>query len=169
MVLEQDGARLLVAVLGNENSGKSYTWNTLFGRTVRTGREQKSLRLTAETAVEVFLVSGSPEERHRYVEDIIGNQNPRIVLCSIQYHPHAVQTINWFINNGFSSFVHWINPGFHDSRAITDNLGFREMILAGPSMLGIRNGQADATMRVAEMRDFIYGWANARGLLQSTV
>jgi len=29
--------RLLVGVLGNRKAGKSHTWNTLFGRTVRRG------------------------------------------------------------------------------------------------------------------------------------
>jgi hypothetical protein len=60
---------LCVAVLGHRNSGKSLTWNTLFGRRVSTGRRMRRLFLTPTQYVEVFLVSGSSEERHLYVEE----------------------------------------------------------------------------------------------------
>ena len=60
---------LLISVLGNRNSGKSYTWNTLFKQTVRTGTELRRLYLTDNEYVEVFLVSGSAEERKEYVWD----------------------------------------------------------------------------------------------------
>ena len=55
--------KLLIAVLGNRNSGKSHTWNTLFGSTVRTGKEERRLYFNDCEYVNVFLVSGSPEER----------------------------------------------------------------------------------------------------------
>ncbi len=76
---------LVVAVLGNRNSGKSRTWNSLFrkGRSVKTGPRMRKLFLTDTQYVEVFLVSGSPEERKLYVGDIIGDLKPRIVLCSM--------------------------------------------------------------------------------------
>lgn len=54
---------LLVGVLGHRNSGKSRTWNVLFGSTVKTGTLMRHLFLTETEYVEVFLVSGSPEER----------------------------------------------------------------------------------------------------------
>lgn len=92
---------LVIAVLGNRNSGKSTTWNELFGRTVRTGSQMRRLDLTATEYVEVFLVSGSPEERETYVGEIIGTQTPRIVLCSMQYRADVTQTIDFF-------FVAWI-------------------------------------------------------------
>ena len=38
--------KLLVAVLGNRNSGKTYTWNTMFGRTVKTGKNEHQLFLS---------------------------------------------------------------------------------------------------------------------------
>lgn len=166
MVLEHE--RLLLAVLGNRNSGKSHTWNTLFGRPVRTGRELKRLYLTRLKYVEVFLVSGSPEERKLYVEDIIGEKDPRIVLCSIQYTQAAIRTVNWFDSQGFFLFVHWLNPGYSDSAdsaPLNDNLSLMPRILASPSLLGIRDGKGNASSRVEEMRDFLYGWARSRGLL----
>ena len=55
--------KLLVSVIGKRNSGKSSTWNSLFGRTVKTGTKLKRLYLNETEYVNVFLVSGSPEER----------------------------------------------------------------------------------------------------------
>ena len=56
--------RLLIGVLGGHNSGKSHTWNELFqsGGDVRTGKHPRPLVLWQGECVEVFLVSGSPEE-----------------------------------------------------------------------------------------------------------
>jgi GTPase Era involved in 16S rRNA processing len=34
---------LVVAVLGHRNTGKSTTWNTLFGATVKTGKHERRL------------------------------------------------------------------------------------------------------------------------------
>lgn len=78
--------RLLVGILGNRNSGKSHTWNTLFGRTVRRGKSPRRLELRPGKCVETFLVSGSFEERGEYAGDILDNQSCQIVLCSL----HAV-------------------------------------------------------------------------------
>ena len=45
-----------------------HTWNTLFGRPVSTGRKKEhNLSLCNDESVSVFLVSGSPEERKKYV------------------------------------------------------------------------------------------------------
>lgn len=55
--------KLAAVVLGNSNSGKSTTWNTLFQRTVKTGRYQRELHFNRCGYSWVFLVSGSPEER----------------------------------------------------------------------------------------------------------
>src|ERR1017187_3287871 len=87
--------RLMVGVLGNRNSGKSHTWNTLFGRTVRTGGEPRHLTLRPGECVEVFLVSGSPEERHLYVDQILSGQSSRIVLCSMQYVDGVQHTLDY--------------------------------------------------------------------------
>src|SRR5258706_10298933 len=96
---------LVVAVMGHRNSGKSTTWYELFGRTVRTGTELKKLYLTNTEYIEVFLVSGSPEERETYVGDIIGTLRPRIVLCSMQYRRDVTTTIDFFFRNKYSEFV----------------------------------------------------------------
>lgn len=77
--------KLLVAVLGDRNSGKSHTRNTLFGATVRTGKDERRLYFNSCEYVNVFLVSGSPEERETYVGELITAEKPKIVLCSTQY------------------------------------------------------------------------------------
>jgi ribosome biogenesis GTPase A len=77
--------RLFVAVIGSQNSGKSTTWNTLFGREVKTGKQPRTLRLhDGGRSTEVFLISGPNEEKHRYAADVLENIDCRIVLCSVQ-------------------------------------------------------------------------------------
>ena len=51
-------SRLLIGLLGNRSSGKSHTWNELFGRTVRRGTYPRKLELLPGECVDVFLVSG---------------------------------------------------------------------------------------------------------------
>src|SRR5216683_5668480 len=122
---------LVVGVLGNRNSGKSHTWNTLFGRRVRTGGRIRRLYVTDTEYVEVFLVSGSAEERQLYVGDIIGSLAPRIVLCSMQYREGVDATIQYFLEHGYLPYVHWLNPGFNDvSGAVSDTLGVVPLIHA---------------------------------------
>lgn len=159
--------RLLVAVLGNQNAGKSHTWNTLFGRDVRTGKEQRPLEVAKSTYVDVFLASGSPEERKLYVGDIIADKSARIVLCSIQYADAARQTVDYFLTNGFSLCVQWLNPGYSDPSRYPDYLGLAAYLLYQGSVVAVRDGQSDSESRVQEVREFIHGWAATRGLSYS--
>lgn len=107
--------RLFVGVLGHQQSGKSTTWNALFGRTVRTGQNARQLELRPHECVEVFLISGSPEERHLYAEDVLMNQSARIILCSIQYVKDAADTIEYIEDHGFWTYVQWLSPGYSDA------------------------------------------------------
>jgi hypothetical protein len=158
---------LVVAIIGNRNSGKSSTWNELFRRIVRTGIELRKLYLTNNEYVEVFLVSGSPEERKKDIEAIVPTYNPRIVLCSIQYQEHGFETIDYFTERDYFLFAHWLNPGYTDDSSNQDSLELVKRVLAKESLLGIRNGQIEIGNRVKEIRDFIYGWAKIRNLLRS--
>lgn len=101
--------KLVISALGNRNSGKSHTWNTLFRRPVRTGRRMRRLYLSATEYVEVFLVSGSPEEKHTDVGQIVGRRKPSIILCSIQYSANATQSIDYFLQNDYSFYTQWLN------------------------------------------------------------
>jgi hypothetical protein len=156
---------LLVAVLGNRNAGKSTTWYTLFDRTVRTGKDLKRLYLNNTEWVDVFLVSGSPEERQEYVGDLITVDNPRIVLCSLQYKEDVWQSLRYFIERDYFIFLHWLNPGHDDAAAYPDSLGLMNRLLEERSLIGKRDGKLAVGSRVREIKDFIYGWAQSRDLL----
>lgn len=157
--------RLLVGVLGNRNSGKSHTWNNLFGRVVQRGKHPRQLELQPGKCVEVFLVSGSFEERDEYAGEILEDQNCRIVLCSMQYIDDVHDTLDYFIENDFFLYMQWLNPGYSDPGENWDRLGLVNKILSVQSAFALRDGRINASDRVQEMREFIYGWATYRNLI----
>ncbi len=157
--------RLFVGVLGNRKSGKSYTWNTLFGSTVRTGTQPRTLQLAPHECVEVFLISGSNEERNQYAGDILDSQTCRIVLCSMQYTEKVEDTINYAKECGFLIYVQWLNEGHNDADEYFDRLGLANRILSLQSVITKRSGKGNANERVQELREFIYGWAKYRDLI----
>jgi len=159
--------KLAVTIFGNPDSGKSFTWNELFDSTVRTGTHIRRLYFNEIEYVEVFLVSGSPEERHLYVKDIIGNSSPTIVLCSMQYRVDATTTIDFFLQEGFTLYTQWINPGFSDQALLPDSLGLTSYLLYRGSTISLRDGKISADSRVREIKEFIYIWAKTRNLLKS--
>lgn len=160
--------KIVVCVLGNRHSGKTHTWNTLFGQTVRTGNRIRRLHLTEFESVDVFLVSGSPEERRMYVGDIIGKHSPRIVLCSMQYRPDVTRTIDYFLHHRYSIYTQWLNPGFSDPARQPDSLALIPYLLDREGVISIRNGKADPQARVQELSDFLYGFARSRDLIQTS-
>lgn len=159
---------LVVSVLGHRNSGKSTTWNELFGRTVRTGTEERRLYLRPNEYINIFLVSGSPEERETYVGDIIGKQKPRIILCSMQYRRDVTTTIDFFLQNNYSIYCQWLNPGYSDSfdTQIPDSFGILNYLLSYNSTVTIQDGKVNPALRVQLIREFLYGWAKHRELIQ---
>lgn len=160
---------LVIGILGHRNSGKSTTWYDLFEYEVRTGSQIRRLNLTDSEYIEVFLVSGSPEERELYVGDIIGNKKPRIVLCSMQYISNVNDTINFFVDNDYFLNIQWLNPGYSDQNNIahSDYLGIANLLLSLDSTLSVRNGKLNTTPRIQEIVDYLYGWAKSRNLLIS--
>ena len=155
----------MVGVLGHRNAGKSLTWNTLFEATVKTGKNERVLRLSDKEWVNVFLVSGSPEERETYVGNIINSKSPRIVLCSMQYTSDVTQTIDYFAKREYHLFIHWLNPGFHDDTKSEDYLNLIPYIHQLCYILEIKDGKANPELRVNEIRDYIREWASTKGLL----
>jgi hypothetical protein len=121
-------SRLLVSVLGNQNSGKTHTWRMLFGRNVRTGTTSRELEIAPGQCVPVFLVSGSAEERRTTIETIMGSATPDIVLCSVQYLADAQNTFQFFLNRDYELVVHWLNPGYGDTEYQRDMLGLVEWL-----------------------------------------
>lgn len=114
--------------------------------------------------IEVFLVSGSAEERHLYVGDIIGQQQPRMILCSMQYLSDVTQTIDYFLQHRYSLYMHWLNPGYSDTARQQDALGLIPILLDRGAVVAIRDATNNASVRVEEMKDFLYGWAKSRNL-----
>jgi hypothetical protein len=157
--------RLLIAILGNRNSGKSTTWNRLFGGTVKTGKYERPLYLNRSQSVEVFLVSGSPEEREIEVGEILREPLPQIVICSTQYREDVTETFDYFFVKGYEVFVQWLNPGYSDSESYEDDLTLRELLLKKGATLQVRDGHADPAPRIKEIRQFILGWATHRDLV----
>jgi hypothetical protein len=158
---------LVIGLMGHRNSGKSTTWYELFDDRVRTGSLIRRLYLTETEYIDVFLVSGSPEERDTYVGDIVGNLRPRIILCSMQYISDVMETVQYFIDRDYFLNIQWLNPGFHDQNnaAHSDYLGIANRILALDSTMSIRNGKDNTDERVQEIRDYLYGWASSRNLI----
>lgn len=159
--------RLLISVLGNRNTGKTTTWHTLFGRDVRTGKHERRLYLNSAQWVNVFLVSGSPQERQMPIEQMLDGQLPSIVLCSTQYRNEARATFDHFFENDYQVFVQWLNPGYSDPRKYADNLSFGSYLLDSGASLHVRDGRAAPEPRVGELRQLILGWATMRGLVQT--
>jgi hypothetical protein len=162
--------RLFVAVIGGRNAGKSTTWNHLFGHEVRTGKEPRRLWLDEEGhSTEVFLISGSNEERKKYAAEVLEDVDCRIVLCSVQYVEEAFDsTWNHIIAEKFAIYAQWLNPG-HDDKEQWDRLGLTNILLQHNALISIRDGRAGTdrlNFRVEEIRQFIDGWASARGLVR---
>ena len=160
--------KLVIGVIGHRNSGKSETWNVLFERKVRTGGELRKLFLFGNMYIDVFLVSGSPEERGEYVGDLITINRPHIVLCSMQYHENVDTTFQFFLENEYSMYVHWLNPGYKDSESIPygDYLGLISFLMHQENCtVSIRDGKQDCQARVQEIKQYLYGWAKYNNLL----
>ena len=158
--------RLFVSVIGDRNSGKSTTWNSLFGKTVRTGQKPHSLDLGHGQSPEVFLVSGSFEERQQYAGDVLDNTDCHIVLCSVQYVEEAKTTWEYIFSKHFQIYAQWLNPG-NDGLEHFDSLGLVNTLLHHDAVFSIRDGRDGANRlngRVEEIRQFISGWAIARNL-----
>ena len=158
---------LVVAVLGHRNTGKTTTWNTLFGATVKTGKHERRLYLNKAQYVKVFLVSGSPEERDEYVGDIIQVENPSIVLCSTQYVAGVQATYDHFFKKGYETFVQWLNPGYSDAGNYPDSLNLLPYLLAAGATVQVRNGKIDPASRAQELAQAILGWATYHDLVHT--
>jgi hypothetical protein len=158
--------RLFVGVLGHRDAGKSRTWNELFKKTVKTGGASRMLELRPGECVEVFLISGSNEERDLYAGDVLENQRARIILCSMQYVEHVSDTLTYIDDKNFWVYVQWLNPGYRDKFEYPDYLGIGNRLLFNKATVAVRSGKK-ITSRVEELREAIYGWAAFRDLIVS--
>lgn len=159
--------KLAVIALGNSNSGKSMTWNTLFGRTVKTGANARELVIKNNLFTEIFLVSGSPEERKKYVGEIVVDINIRIILCSMQYTRDCVSTIDFFYKNNYQFYVHWLNPGYSDESEYQDKEDIIATLNGYNAVIEKHNGKINPNSRVETIRNYIYNWASRQAIIHS--
>jgi hypothetical protein len=162
--------KLMIGILGNVKSGKTHTWNLLFNkRSVKTSSKTRRLYFDENTWIDVFIISRSAQKRKMEVKSIMKGKEPEIVLCSMQYARKLSQTLKYFVDNHYFMYIHWLNPGYKDAADIPlfYDSDLVDYILSVPGMMGVRNGKEDATPRVREIRDFIYGWAKSRDLLKT--
>jgi hypothetical protein len=96
--------------------------------------------------------------------DILKNQDCRIVLCSIQYSEQVRETLDYVVEEGFDMFVQWLNPGRNDAGENYDRLGLIPWLLGHGATVSMRDGKVRPDPRTEEIRQFIHGWAKARGL-----
>jgi hypothetical protein len=182
--------RLFVAIVGARNSGKSTTWNTLFSKQVNTGKRPRRLDLVSpdyttislidQTSrdesseglrsacpnLDVFLISGSNEEKKRYAQEVLENVDCRIILCSVQYVGEAFErTWDFVFEQGFHVYAQWLNPGYKAAETF-DHLGLANRLLGKQAVLSIRDGRNNLSERTEEIRQFIHGWAAARNLVR---
>lgn len=160
--------KLMVGVLGNVDSGKSHTWNLLFGHEVRTGRNLRRLHFDDKIYSDVFLINRSPSRQHRTVAHLLGGKTPSIVLVSLDYRQGVEKTLRYFADKGYFLYIQWLNPGYRDEDEASLFLdpGILSKVFRDCSMVGIRNGKEDAMFRVGEIRDYIYTWSQSRKLLK---
>lgn len=159
--------RLMIGILGNAGSGKTYTWNHLFEHEVRTGRNLRRLYLDPSHYTQVFLVSRSPGKRRMNIVDILRGDKPRIVLCALNYQRSVIKTLDFFVQNNYTLYLQWLNPGFSDDQdsPLFYDLGLITRILSVTAYVSIRNGKNPPGQRAEDIRDFMYGWTSRRGLL----
>lgn len=160
--------KLLIGILGNASSGKTYTWNTLFGREVRTGKKLRRLYFNDTEYVSVFLLSRSPGKRRQAVSKILGKERPDIVLSSLQYQHSLLDTLKFFRQNNYAMYIQWLNPGYEDANEfpLFYDLEMINRILSDAAYLSVRNGKKEAEPRAEAILDFLYGWAGRRGLIR---
>lgn len=159
---------LLIGVLGNAGSGKTFTWNQLFGHEVRTGKNTRRLYFNENEYVPVFLVSRAPGKRKVSISSILHDTKPQIVLCSLQYKASLVDTLRYFRQNNYAMYIQWLNPGYSDehTKPLFYDLEMITQILSQTSYIAVRDGKKDAQQRADDILDFLYGWASRRGMIK---
>ncbi|MDD3741048.1 MAG: hypothetical protein PHH30_07380 [Bacteroidales bacterium] len=105
--------KLLIGVIGNQGSGKSTTWSSLFGRNVHTGKNLRKLEING-IKIPVFLINESALERKTSLEYILPDNDPQIVLSSFLYHKDVKSNFEYFYKKNYDLYVQWLNPGFSD-------------------------------------------------------
>lgn len=173
----QTEKRFAAIVLGASNSGKSHTWQNLFGHKVYSNPVSPlELDLGDGEVVDVVLRNSSCEESDERIEDRLPEDDegnvlwPSILLLAVQYprRERAVdrikptETLKTLLDNGYELYVQWLNPGY-DQQRYTDD----KEIVAWLRQREVTVDDLDSGMvreRTDKMRDIIRDWAKANGL-----
>ena len=165
-------SKLFVVVLGEQNSGKSHTWNRLLkpdGSTVKTGTYVRTISIGGVAIPDAFLISGSPEERGKYVGEILGDAAPNLVLCSAQYGTGFFQTIEFAFENGFDVHIQWLNPGIGDGDwPFFDEAGVISRLMAKGCSVEMLASK-DLEKRLYRLSRVIVGWNALRNRIEINV
>lgn len=160
---------LVIGLLGKPGAGKSYIWSKLFGRDVKTGKKLRKLYFNEKEYVEVFLVNVPAVKRHKYIGEIITIEKPAIILCSMDYSVGVTNTVDYFNEQKYSMLVYWLNPGYKEKYdpLLFFTLGIINRLIEIGALVGRRSGKDNPDLIVDEIRDYLYGWAKSKKLIQS--
>ncbi|MBI1289200.1 MAG: hypothetical protein GC178_16660 [Flavobacteriales bacterium] len=167
-----ESQKLAIIVLGKPNSGKSTTWYSLFGRTIRTGWKRLDIdgeeiegfvknssfeEMGQEISMDVFVRNASFEEYGDEVETYFNDGLPNVVFCSVQYIEKGVRTIEWFKNQGYFLYIQWLNPGYRLQIEYDDFLRMQERFEAYGRFQKV-SGKESGVERVRDIRTFLASW-----------
>jgi len=161
------GKKLLIGILGNNQSGKSYTWSSLFNRTVRTGKHIRKLEII-DKSIPLFLINGAPLSRKVDLKEILPETDPQIVLCSFLYHKNVKSNFQFFIDKGYDIYIQWLNPGYNDTndKVLFYNGGIINYLMSCGAVISVKNGKSDPLARVTDIKNFIYAWSIDKNLIE---
>lgn len=179
--MKQGKGKLAVIALGKRNAGKSNTWYELLGRVIRTGYKKivinkKDIEVFVrnssfeesgdEISKNVFVRNASFEEAGDEVEDFFDmDVLPGIIFCSVQYTEKGIRTIEWFKNNGYYLYIHWLNPGYFDNNEYSDHLEFETKFNKYGEFK--RQSGKEKKNRIYGIRTFLYSWFVPDGSITS--
>ncbi len=151
--------KLVIGVLGNYRAGKSYTWHTLFGKEVRTGKHPRNI-IIHNQKIPVFLINGAPLDRGVELKYIMPKTDPEIVLCSFLYHRDVKENFNYFFDKNYQMYVQWLNPGYEDEndKVLFYNTGIINYLMSKGAVIAVKNGKINPKERVNEIRNYLYSW-----------
>lgn len=155
--------KLLIGVIGNQCSGKSTTWSTMFGRNVHTGKNIRKVDING-VKIPVFLINESALERKTSLEYILPDEDPKIVLSSFLYHKNVKLNFDYFYKKNYDLYVQWLNPGYSDpnEKALFYNEGIINYLLGLGTIVSVKNGKLNPHARVEELKNYILAWYSSR-------
>ena len=170
--------KLFVVILGEPKSGKSSTWEALFGRRIQKGKKILNLNKYLQTTIYIFV--SSPQENYwtkeRFLKEFkIADSKSNIVLCSLQTNltgnmnrrnvvtkEDVLEIAN---KNGYDIFIQWLNPGCKSGEDIHTDVEHQIIRLTETaSVIGMKKEDArnQKEIRAEKIRTIMLGWILSR-------